>query len=502
MDHTPKHHSNAGNGENGNGARRARQVRFAAGLSGKLLGLTIVFVMIAEVLIYVPSIANFRNNWLRDRLAAAEIAALVLDAAPEQMLPTELETELLQNVGAMTVAVKRGNTRRLLAVTDMPVSIDMRVDLRTIGAVESITEAFQTLFSPDGHYILAVGQLGGNEDDFVEIVMKDTPLRAAMLRFSVNILLLSIIISVITAALVYFSLIRLLVRPMRRLTEGVLDFAQKPEDPDRVIVPSGRDDEIGVAEEELSAMQRDLQAALKQKSRLAALGMAVSKINHDLRNILASAQLISDRLGMVPDPTVQRFAPKLLSTLDRAIDFCTSTLKYGSASEAPPERRVFVLHPMVEDVRHVSGLEFKEGIHFDNLVPEDLEINADPDQLIRVITNLVRNAVQVLESESRSEAGRNVITISARREGSVVTTEVSDTGPGVPEKAKANLFEAFKGSVRPGGTGLGLAIASELVRAHGGEIRLVDGTLGATFQIIIPDPVVQLEPKRARRQSR
>ena len=74
------------------------------------------------------------------------------------------------------------------------------------------------------------------------------------------------------------------------------------------------------------------------------------------------------------------------------------------------------------------------------------------------------------------------------RSGREVTIRVEDTGPGVPEKARASLFRAFQGSVRPGGTGLGLAIASELVRAHGGSIMLVDTDRpGATFAIVIPD---------------
>ncbi len=73
-----------------------------------------------------------------------------------------------------------------------------------------------------------------------------------------------------------------------------------PESTARIIKPSGRGDEIGVAERELSDMQRDLVSMLHQKSRLAALGLAVSKINHDLRNLLASSQLLSDQLASVP----------------------------------------------------------------------------------------------------------------------------------------------------------------------------------------------------------
>ncbi len=117
-------------------------------------------------------------------------------------------------------------------------------------------------------------------------------------------------------------------------------FREDPENPARIVVPSGRTDEIGIAERELGAMQRDLASMLQQKSHLAALGLAVSKINHDLRNLLASAQLFSDRLASVPDPNVQRFAPQLMRSLERAIAFCQSTLSYGQVKEPPPDRKI------------------------------------------------------------------------------------------------------------------------------------------------------------------
>src|SRR4051812_48360334 len=94
------------------------------GLSGKLLVLTILFVMIAEVLIYVPSIASFRLNWLRDRLSAAYTAALVLDAAPSGMVPESLARQILDSIGARAVAMKTGQQRRLLAVAELNRAVD------------------------------------------------------------------------------------------------------------------------------------------------------------------------------------------------------------------------------------------------------------------------------------------------------------------------------------------------------------------------------------------
>src|SRR5690606_5767639 len=111
-------------------------------------------------------------------------------------------------------------------------------------------------------------------------------------------------------ALVYLSLQWLLVRPMRALTQNMTAFSEAPEDETRIIVPSGRSDEIGIAERQLQAMQHGLRAALRQKAHLAALGAAVARINHDLRNILSSASLMSDRLAHIEAPEVKRIAPR------------------------------------------------------------------------------------------------------------------------------------------------------------------------------------------------
>jgi signal transduction histidine kinase len=275
---------------------------------------------------------------------------------------------------------------------------------------------------------------------------------------------------------------------MRRLTENMVAFSAAPEDTSRVIAPSGRSDEIGIAEEHLATMQEALQGTLREQRHLADLGLAVSKINHDLRNMLAAAQLFSDRLGSLPDPNVQRFAPKLIATLDRAIAYCTTTLAYGRAREAAPARRLVALDLLVDEVAGVLGLAGHPSISFENRVPEKLEIDADPDQLFRVLVNLCRNAVQALESGDPDPSVVRRLVVSASREDGAVTIEIADTGPGVPERARAHLFRAFQGSVRPGGTGLGLAIAAELVRAHGGSIALLETERpGATFRITIPD---------------
>ena len=477
-------------------AKPAREPRF--GLSGKLLVFTILFVMIAEVLIYVPSIAIYRRMWLNDRLASAYTAALVLDAAPNGMVPDSLAKQILDSIGARAVAMKMGTQRRLLAVGDAPPPIADDFDMRNVRSFDSIVDAFMMMLKNKKGVMRVVGPapMGG---DYIEIILDEPPLRKAMLRYSVDLLLISLLISGITAALVYLSLHYLFVRPMRRVTANMMAFRADPENPERVIVPSRRTDEIGIAERELATMQTELALMLQQKSRLAALGLAVAKINHDLRNLLGSAQLISDRLLALPDPNVQRFAPKLMRALERAIAFFQSTLSYGRLQEPPPDRKPILLEPLVEEVHETLGLPADGPIRWIGAVERGLTVEADYDQLFRILLNLARNALQALESRAARDPGRDQIRITGRREGAVVVIEVSDTGPGFSEKAQEHLFEAFQGSTRPGGTGLGLAIAAELVRAHGGEIRLVEGTIGATLRLTIPDRAVELSARRGAR---
>src|ERR1700742_2563024 len=468
------------------------------GLSGKLLLLTIPLVILVEILIYVPAIANFRMNRLNDRLAAANTAALVLDAAPSGMVPDSLARQILASIGARAVAIKMGQQRRLLASADLPAAIDHDVDMRTMTVWSAIVDSIELMLETGNQTIRVVGPAPGGAQ-FIETIIDEAPLRAAMYRFSRNLLWVSLMIAILTAALVYFALHYLFVRPMRRLTESLVGFHENPESSARIIVPSQRGDEIGVAERELSDMQRDLVSMLHQKSRLAALGLAVSKINHDLRNLLASSQLLSDQLASVPDPRVQRFAPKLMRSLERAIAFCQSTLSYGRVQEAAPDRRMILIEPVVAEVRESAGIASDTSITWISAIERGLMVDADPDQLFRVLLNLVRNATQALETLPRNDPASQQIRVTGRREGAVAILEVSDTGPGVPAKARDHLFEAFQTSGRIGGSGLGLAIAAELVRAHGGEINLVEGTIGATFRIAIPDRPVELLSVRNER---
>jgi signal transduction histidine kinase len=460
------------------------------GLASRVLALLVGFVILAEIAIYVPSIANFRTNWLMTRLSAAYTAALVLEAAPKGMVPAELKRELLDSVGARMIVLQMGDARHLLAVSDMPPAIDESADLRSYSVWVSITAALQALIAPPGRIIDVKGPapMGAN---FIEIAMDEAPLKAAMREYSENIVLVSLFISAIVATCAALAIHMMVLRPVRRLTSNLMDFAERPEDASRIIVPSKRTHEIGQAEKALAAMESALARELKEKKHLAALGLAVAKISHELRNMLASAQLLSDRLADLHDPLAKRLAPKLIGTLDRAIRFCQATLAYGRAVEETPKLRRVSLHGLGDEAFEDAVPE-QSGIEPINDVPRDMKISVDKEQMFRVLLNLCRNAVEALQGSPDVLSAAPRIRLSARREQRNILIHVADNGPGLPATARERLFEPFRGSMRAGGSGLGLAIAADIVRAHGGQIRLLDkdensDLNGAVFEVSLPD---------------
>lgn len=475
-----------------------RMPRRLSGLSGRLLWLTVAFVMFAEVLIFIPSISVMRVTWLRDRLDTAAAAGIVIDGLQPAELPREVQDDTLLATGTKVLALRKDGTSRLLAATDVPPKVDEQFDLAHESMLVSMRNALDTLVFGGDRVIRVFGPIG-DSDMIIELVMTDDSLRKAMISFSKLMFAISLLISIVTAVLIYLSINRMMISPIRRLTHSMQLFSEKPEDPQRVFQPGRAKGELEVAGHHLAAMQQQLQRTLKQQKNLADLGLAVSKINHDMRNILASAQLMSDRLVDVDDPMVRSFAPKLLRTIDRAVGYTSEVLSYGQASEAAPRRRRLKLSLLCQDVREILAIDPDGTIEFVEQVAADLEVDADSEQLFRVIHNLCRNAVQAL-SQAEPEGGQpHRIVLSAQRVGSVVSITVDDNGPGMPQKARENLFTAFRGSARSGGTGLGLAIARELVHAHGGTIALVEKPgPGTQFRIEIPDRPVSLEDYRAR----
>ena len=312
----------------------------------------------------------------------------------------------------------------------------------------------------------------------IEMVLHENSLHRSLVNFAWRIFLLSLLISLITAALVYFSLQWLMVRPMQRLTDNIVAFHEDPEDASRALKPSARGDEIGVAERELASMQDDLRNALRQKTHLAALGTAVAKVNHDLRGILSSALLVSDRLETSKDPSVRRITPKIISSIERAVALCTETLSYVGKEHQGIKPERFSLSALVHQVESDILPAHDNGFRIENTIDDAFEVEADRTQLHRVIDNIARNA---------AEAGAERLTVSVALNGGGIEIDLRDDGPGLAPRALQNLFKPFDGSAKAGGTGLGLAIAGELMRNHGGALELVEtGAGGTCFRAVLP----------------
>ena len=457
---------------------------FLKSLSGRFLLLTIIFVMLAEVLIFVPSVARFREDYLQARLERSQIASLTLLATPNGMIEPELEAELLENAGVLNIVLRRDKTRELILSSPMPATVDKDYDLRGAGAWTLIHDAFETMMGSGERVILVIGEPVKGAGLLIEVAMDERPLRAAIIDYGLRILTLSAVISILTAGLLFIAVRWFLVRPIDRLVRQIKAYGDAPEDARRIIQPQARVTELFEAETALQSMETQLSQSLRQKQRLAALGAAVSKISHDLRNILTTAQLLADRMEVSDDPRVQKSAPKLVSSITRAVNLCESTLKFGKAEEATPVITRFSMKHLLNDIVESELLAVSEvPVSITSEVAGDVQLAADQEQIYRVMTNLVRNARQVLET--KPDGGRISLTGSEQPDGWVMT--VRDNGPGLPPLALENLFKPFQGSVRKGGSGLGLAIAAELVNGHGGRLEVLESHAdGTVFQVWLP----------------
>ncbi|TQS73480.1 HAMP domain-containing histidine kinase [Rhodobacteraceae bacterium] len=453
-------------------------------LSGRFLILTTIFVVLAELLILLPGIATYRDNYLLTRLERAQIASLSLLATDQSTIDPDLETELLSNAGVFNVVLRRDAVRQLVLSSPIPEPISETYDIRDASLWSRIRESLQVLVDPEKHIIRVIGEPVQQGGQVIEITLDTEPMRVGMVEYGLRLLTLSAVISAITAVLLFALVQRLMVTPIKRLVAHMAAYSQAPEDNRRIIQPNARIQELRVAEDALADMQTQLTAALRQKERLAQLGQAVAKISHDLRNILTTAQLFADRMESSEDPVVKRAAPKLMNSIGRAVNLCETTLAFGKAEEPPPSLSRFMLAPLVSEVVESEQSPADEAqIDFIIDIAPNLTIRADREQLYRVISNLVRNARQALEATNAPGS----IEIGAGEAPDEWWLRVQDTGPGLPEKTREHLFQPFTGGSRKGGTGLGLAISAELIRGHGGHLELVrSDENGTQFLLHLP----------------
>lgn len=453
----------------------------AQSLSGRLLLLTILYVLASGALIFLPAMGIKERELLNEHILSAELTILPF-TTPNQEWPDELRQNLLNHANADEVLLKRRYQRDFFQIGRLHSRIDRRIDLTNDSFWSDIGNAMECLFRGGARTLMVTAPTRIRDAQSISIILGEASIRSELLVYARRVMGASAFISGFTGALVFISLYYFVVRPMRRITRAMGEFHENPEDADRIMVASARADEIGVAERELAAMQRDLYGFLRQKARLAALGYAVARIQHDLRNILANAQLTSDRLATSEDAEVKRLAPRLVTAIDRAIALATTTLKYGRSEDTPPKKESFALRALVDEAAG-SVMEchaHDSSVCFENAIDEALLVTADREQLFRVVLNLLRNACEAL-------GGKGAVRVAATRTDTGIAVDIADNGPGIPQIVRAKLFQPFVSAARAGGSGLGLAIARDLIRGHGGDLTLLTtGPDGTIFRIILP----------------
>ena len=460
------------------------------GLAARVLAVTIGFVLLAMGLFYATRLTAHREMWLHSKIGWVETSVGAFGLAGPTPPSRDLSQMILNSVGVKWIAVETPAGRREFVVAGGPPAGAEAITAEDRSFFESLSNTFRTLFAAPGTIVkLSVAAQGG--EPAIELAFDETPLIHSLRRVSKNFATISLIIAAVVTCVLWAALWRMVLRPVRGLTSNIIAFGESPQDASRVITPSGLRNEIGRAEAALAIMERSLAHELAQGKRLAELGMAVARINHDLRNILSAAQLISDRLATIPDPLAQNLAPRLVATLDRAIQFCQSTLTYGASRELPPSRRRFDLCGLVAQVVESGRAENGAAIDYNIEVPPRFCVYADPDHVLRVLENLSRNAAQALMSKGAADGRPKAIRFAAIRTDGLALIEVSDTGPGFPPDQCERIFEPFHKSTTDVGAGLGLAIAADLVTRNGGAITLAparadDFYCGARFLIKLP----------------
>ena len=460
------------------------------GLAARVLAVTIGFVLLAMSLFFVTRLTAHREIWLHGKITSVQTAVAAFELAGPTPPPQDLSQKILNSVDAKSIVVETPAGRREFTLAGGAPTDAEAIAADDSSYLDSVAATFHALLSPRGRIVKLAAAAQGNEPA-IELTFDETPLIKSLQRVTRNFLTISLTIAAVVTCVLGAALWRMVLQPVRRLTSNIIAFGEEPQDPSRVITPSGRGNEIGRAEAALAIMQRSLADELGQRKRLAELGMAVTRINHDLRNILSAAQLISDRLATIPDPLAQRLAPRLVATLDRAIQFCQSTLTYGAGRELPPSRRRFDLRELVRQVAESAKAENDAAIDYAIDIPPRFCVYADPDHVLRVLENLSRNAAQALMANGAADGRPKAIRFAAIRTDGLALIEISDTGPGFPADQSERIFEPFHKSTSEAGAGLGLAIAADLVTRNGGAITLApakadDFYCGARFLIKLP----------------
>jgi len=430
--------------------------------------------MLAELVIFIPSATEFRQDWLNMRAQQAGLLALALTGVPDYEASEILTKQFMEDTDVIMMSAKRDGMSEFMLGQPPEVSDIDVIDLREKRRLPLFRDAFRAFFgSSEGSLrVLAASPVQGQ--DALELIIPKDKLQWAMRDYAKRIAYLSLAIALITGLMIYLAMLFMIIRPIEKLVTGLANFREDPEKRRSNLPPSSRKDEIGQLQREFYDMKQGVRASFKQRERLATLGMAVAKINHDLRNVLASASLVSERLERDQEDRIAKMGARLTRTIDRGIKLTSEVLNFSLSGQDEADLAVVRISLLVGEAAGDTLGSFGTGarrISFTNKIPSEMIVTADKDHTYRIFHNLFRNAAQAMAKIPDDEAIRN-LTVEAIPAGDHISILVKDTGPGLPDKAKNNLFKAFASASGRGSTGLGLTISQDLAREQGGDIML------------------------------
>ena len=345
------------------------------------------------------------------------------------------------------------------------------LDLNAPAASQQLAALLYTLVSRDGddpaqHGRLAVILPG---DDAVIVTMVPLAIMRAELRSAFLVQLVGGLgVFGLLAVLFRRYQIRRVSAPLGALVDSLNSFSVDPSVATPIPAMVSRAPEFIEAANALEALQRNTLLALRQRERLADIGEAVAKINHDIRNVLSSATLVADTLLASKDERVRRMAPHIVRSLEQSLDLCQSMLDYLAETPSPEPVR-FAPAELVAETSESASIPIRYS------GPD--EVRMDRTMLSRILLNLARNAVS---------AGAQELSVDIWRAGKLAVIDIADDGPGIPQKHWDDLFLAFRSKQR-GGSGLGLAIARDLAVAKGGNLKLArSNDDGSEFRLQLP----------------
>ena len=437
-----------------------------AKLTRQIVSFVFLCLAVAEILIFIPSASHFQYRWFETQW---QHFLVQFDKQSESDITT------LQ-------ASYQAQARQSAITFHTPEFVCWSDDGAHITAIGEKPEIITSLDLADyhlRHIFMAISIISGGGPDTVMVFdsrqdslfkasWSTSLIRAELQNYALRILGLTFVIGLIIIAPLYYFLSAKFVKPLRVMTKHMEEFAADPSqlrEPINLNHISGEISEIGAA---LSAMTEDVRRALRHQERLADIGEATAKINHDLRNILMSATLVTDILMASDDPKIQRVAPHIERAISDAASMTQNMMDYLSEpqTESPSD---FTLSDMVENLSHDTKLKVK--LHGADA------LHGTPAIFYRLLLNLARNA---------RAAQAQTLTIDIWRAGHFAVIDISDDGPGIAPELKAHIFSAFY-SGRKSTTGLGLAIAKDLAIAMGGDLRLSRSSAhGSEFRLSVP----------------